>query len=139
METDLKLATKVAWKLYGLPYIWGGDDPMDGFDCSGLCVEILKSVGMLPRKGDWNANSFYELFKDKIDHPSAGCLVFWGNGRKMTHVEFCIDELHTMGASGGGSANMTREDAIRKNAFVKVRPIVGGRAEAKAIVDPFQE
>jgi len=54
----------------------------------------------------------------------------------MTHVEFCIDELHTIGASGGGNRNLTQEDAIRTNAYVKVRPIIG-RIEYKAIVNPF--
>jgi len=130
------LAVKIAWKLYGLQYTWGGDDPMAGFDCSGLCIDILKSVGILPRDGDWTANSLHELFKNKPDHPSAGCLVFWGNKRRMTHVEFCIDELHTIGASGGGNRNLTQEDAIRTNAYVKVRPIIG-RIEYKAIVNPF--
>jgi len=135
---DKELALRVGWKLYGLPYIWGGDDTVAGFDCSGMCIEILKSVGKLSRKGDWTADSLYRLFNNKLDHPSAGCLVFWGNERRMVHVEFCIDELHTLGASGGGSKNMTREDAIRRNAYVKVRPIAG-RADPKAIVNPFMD
>jgi len=28
-------------------YLWGGDDPLAGFDCSGFVIEILKSVGIL--------------------------------------------------------------------------------------------
>ena len=139
MDHKRELALKIAWKFYGLSYIWGGDDPIKGVDCSGLVVEILKSVGVLSRKGDWNANSLYQLFNNKPSEPKAGCLVLWGNNKRMTHIEFCIDGVHTMGASGGGSANMTREDAIRKNAYVKVRPIVGDRGKYKAIVDPFQE
>ena len=48
------VATKVAWHYLGTPYIWGGDD-FSGFDCSGFVIEILKSVGILPRDGDWTA------------------------------------------------------------------------------------
>ena len=76
METQRELAIKVAWRMWGGPYLWGGDDPMEGFDCSGLCVEILKSVGILPRNGDWNAHGLYRLFEDNVvDSPVKGCLV----------------------------------------------------------------
>ena len=46
-----------------------------GFDCSGYCIEILKSVGLLPRKGDWTAAGLFEKF-GKVVEPSTGCLVF---------------------------------------------------------------
>ena len=59
------LVCNQAWRYLGKPYIWGGDDPVGGFDCSGLVVELFKSVGKLPRQGDWTAHDLWLKFKDK--------------------------------------------------------------------------
>jgi len=123
----------------GLFYKWGGDDP-SGFDCSGFVIEILKSVGVLPRKGDWTAEGLYGKFINyKVKTPEAGCLVFWWdkNGRKVIHVEFCIDENRTIGASGGGSYTLDLENAIKHNAFIKIRPINYGRLGKIEFINPF--
>ena len=42
-----KIATEVAMGFRGLPYLWGGDDPVAAFDCSRMCIEVLKSVDMV--------------------------------------------------------------------------------------------
>ena len=65
-----------------------------------------------------------------------GCLVFYGD--PITHVEFCIDDTFSIGASGGGRDCTTIEDAIRKNAFVKLRPILRNR-KIYGYVDPFKK
>ena len=134
--SKLKLAIKVAWTFVGTFYRWGGDDP-SGFDCSGLVIEILKSVGKLPRSGDYTANKlFWKFAGSQVATPEAGCLVFWGKDvRHITHVEFCIDGEQTIGASGGGSSTTTIEAAKAQNAYVKVRPI---RENYVAIVNPFK-
>jgi len=130
------LATKIAWANYGLPYRWGGDDPLAGFDCSGLCIEILKSVGILPRNFDTTANGLYQRFTKAIS-PSEGCLVFWrGSGQSMIHVEYCIDSVHSIGASGGGSSTISTQAAIDQNAYIKVRPIMN-RGSIPVFADPF--
>jgi cell wall-associated NlpC family hydrolase len=49
--TRRKMAVEYAEKFIGKFYKWGGDDPA-GFDYSGLAIEVLKAVGVLPRKGD---------------------------------------------------------------------------------------
>lgn len=134
-----EVGLKVAWSFLGTSYLWGGDDPMAGFDCSGFCVEILKSVGILPRKGDWTANMLWERLKDKeTDKPYSGCLVFWNNKAKdrIVHVEFSINDTLCIGASGGGSKTITVEDAIKQNAYIKVRPWKTRRF-VKGFIDPF--
>ena len=134
---DRDLAIKIAWKMWGMPYIWGGDDSIAGFDCSGMVIEILKSVGKLPRDGDWTAHSLYKMFQARIvTMPHAGCLVFWGSSDHITHIEMMLDDLRTIGASGGGSRTQTEKDAIVQNAYVKIRPLAG-RRNLVAIVDPF--
>ena len=130
---SVQLAVAVAWSFHGTPYIWGGDDPT-GFDCSGLVIEILQSVGKLPRVGDWTANDLWLKYRDtQTNHQSPGCLAFWFRDGRATHVEFCIDPVHAIDASGGGSATLTPCDAATQNAFVKVRPVRPGAI----ICDPF--
>lgn len=134
-----EIAIKVAWSMLGLPYIWGGDDMVGGFDCSGMVIEVLKSVGALPRKGDWPAAGLFEYFKDKeVATPYEGCLVFWRgqSSVRIIHVEFCISPTLSIGASGGGSATMSAADAIKQNAYIKIRPWET-RLYVAGFVDPF--
>lgn len=164
-ELKKLLAREVAMAFIGKWYKWGGDDP-DGFDCSGFVTEVLKSVGLIGRNERLTAAGFYNRFVQyKTDAPSLGCLVFWGkpllngvsyydndgtlvypgagDGRVttdkkffITHIEFVLDGYHTVGATGGGSGTTTEADAIRNNAFIKVRPIE--RTDKKvAMVNPF--
>jgi cell wall-associated NlpC family hydrolase len=128
-------AIKVAWSFLGTPYRWGGDDPT-GFDCSGFCIEILKSVGKLPRRGDWTAAMLFDKFSRSVG-PGPGRLVFWKNNRgRIIHVEFCLDATLSIGASGGGSRTQTPGDAARQNAYVKIRPFAS-RPGLAGFVDPF--
>src|SRR4030042_3813462 len=144
MQETKEIAIKIAWHYLGTPYRWRGDDPMAGFDCSGLAVEVLKSVGVLPRVGDWSAESLYELFKKKggiVSKPSEGCLAFWVSfpGGKIRHVEIMINEMLSIGASGGGSKTLTIDDAVSQNAYIKIRPINFNDPEMFGFVDPFKE
>ena len=112
----------LALRWVGKPYLWGGDDPVAGFDCSGLMVELLTSVGKIPRGADLTAEGLRQRFL-AVTQPARGCLVFWGDQQKgATHVELLLDEDLAIGASGGGSKTITLEEAIRTNAFIKVRP-----------------
>ncbi len=56
-------AVSYAQRFIGLPYLWGGDDPIAGFDCSGLIVDVLQAVGLLAHKSDYSAAALYEQFK----------------------------------------------------------------------------
>lgn len=140
---SLAIATQVAWSFHGLPYKWGGDDPMKGFDCSGYVIEILKSVGLLPRKGDWTANSLYNMFIDNsFGVAEEGMLVFWRRSNpnvppyKIIHVEYCLTSELSIGASGGGGSTITEQDAVEQNAYIKVRPF-RSRVNHLGFYDPF--
>jgi len=131
-------AVRYIWAFLGLPYRWGGDDPMAGFDCSGLVVEVLQGVGLLPHKSDYTAGGLYEKFKsNEVVRGCAGCLCLWFNTLgEFTHVEMMVDDYHTIGASGGGGGTTSGQAAIDQNAFIKMRPL-GYRGTNYKLVDPF--
>jgi cell wall-associated NlpC family hydrolase len=140
MKNELKdIADKIAFSFLGKPYVWGGDDPVNGFDCSGFCIEILKSIGALPRQGDWTAEGLWNrLIAKQVSEPYGGCLVFWtGSTDKIIHVEYAINEELCIGASGGGSKTQSNQDAIDQNAYIKVRPWKT-RKNVKGFIDPFK-
>ena len=134
-----KLVQRIAFHYLGTFYIWGGDDP-SGFDCSGFVIECLKSVGALPRKGDWTANVLSKKHVSIIN-PEGGDLVFWYNKSKskIIHVEICIGKGLSIGASGGGSKTRTIANAMRNNAFIKVRPIASRSGDVKYSNPYFKE
>ena len=135
MRHKRDLALWIAFHYLGTPYSWGGDDFT--FDCSGFVIEILKSVGMLPREGDWTAAQL--ALRWPRSRSGKGNLVFWENeAEKIIHVEMCIGAGLAIGASGGGSQTTSLAAAIRHNAFVKIRPI-NSRPNVWGFVDPFAE
>lgn len=134
-----KIASSIAFHFVGLPYIWGGDDAIAGFDCSGFVQEPLISVGKYPRGEDRTAEGIYIYYRDlgkEVKYAKEGCLVFYAKKNKINHVEYVWKHGLTIGASGGGSKTKTRDDAIRHNAYVKIRPI---RKDVFAIVNPFMK
>lgn len=112
-----------AMRMVGLPYIWGGDDPINGFDCSGLCIELLKAAGVVDGHFDSTAAGLhqYPAFP-AIDGPRFGVLAFYGKPI-VTHVGFCLNETHMLEAGGGLTSTTNREDAIKQNAYIRIRPI----------------
>jgi cell wall-associated NlpC family hydrolase len=112
----------LAVKFSGIPYIWGGNNPRIGFDCSGFVIWILQVFGVL-KGGDWNALMLSGLFH-RTQEPQKGDLVFYGERENaITHVMMYFGRGMVIGASGGGHLTLTPEDAAKKNAMVKIKPI----------------
>ncbi len=143
--TPRQLALEVARSFLGTMYRWGGNDPT-GFDCSGLVIEALRSVGVLPRKGDWSAHQLlHEVFKGRPRvHPPGtlepGLIVFWArDDGHIRHVEMAYTALTngtvlTIGAQGGGSKTTSTQAAAEQDAYVKIRPVAPNWVAA---IDPF--
>lgn len=125
MKDDILLA--YAMRFVGLPYLWGGDDPIKGYDCSGLVLELLKSVGKTPHTLDVNAQGLFRMFYKQgaiTINPSCGDLAFYGKDNdNVTHVGMCVDSSRVIEAGGGGSKTTTTEAAAQQNAYIRLRPI----------------
>jgi len=136
--TKRELACKYLWEWLGTQYSYGGDD-FSSMDCSGMVIEVLQSVGILPHQYDNTAHGLYLKYKDNLvegDKVRPGCLVFWFKNGRARHVMMIYDYGFVIGACGGGSDTKTTKDAIRDNAFVKLRPI-GYDGDSYKICDPF--
>lgn len=131
---------QLEWFIYNLmaylhaPYKWGGDDPT-GIDCSGLVVDSLHACGMLKPKTDYTANGLWELYKGNRINGEAqeGDLLFWFVGDRATHVAVALDPHFCITADGGGSTTLDLDDAVKQNAFVKIRPIQHRNTEPKIV------
>lgn len=139
----LAVARGVAFSLLNKPYIWGGNTPA-GYDCSGLVIEILKSIGLLPEKGDWTAHGLYSYFRTlKISESdmTEGCLIFWDNEHQIVnHVEYALSPTLSIGARGGSRHIKTATDALKYGAYSKIRPWKNREGRhIRALIDPFYQ
>lgn len=119
----MDLLIQYALRFVGVPYKWGGSNPITGLDCSGFVQQILASAGIDP-PGDQTAQALYNYFCESgtFNTYSAGALAFYGqNVNKIIHVGFMIDQYRIIEAGGGDSTTRTKEDAALKDAFVRVR------------------
>jgi cell wall-associated NlpC family hydrolase len=121
-----------------VPYKWGGDNPLEGFDCSGFVQWVLASVGLDP-EGDQTAQTLYNHFKlqgEVIGKLEPGALVFYGPGRKhIKHVAIGIDRYRVIEAGGGDRTTQTHRDACKKGACVRER-LYDHRKDLVVIIKP---
>jgi len=120
---ERKLAIKSAMHLLGTPYVWGGNLPHEGIDCSGFVIFVeLKPFGIMEENEDKRAIDLYEMLKEcVVENPYKACLVFYDN---FKHVELCIDETYSIGATQGA---------------VQLRRIRRKGKKIEAFVDPFMK
>lgn len=135
----MQILIQYALQFVGLPYKWGGDDPILGFDCSGFVQELLAAVGLDPA-GDQTAQALYDIFKSKAGSAMVqdeGSLLFFGKSvKEITHVAFAITPLLMIEAGGGGSKTNSAQDAAAQNAYLRIRPI-SRRSDLVASIRPF--
>lgn len=129
---DLALLKSYVISLIGTPYFYGGDDPISGFDCSGLASEILRASGLCAWNWRGNAQAIHDLLSSKSmlmkgttpQVQQLGAFAFYGvNAANIDHVTFCLDGTTMVEAGGGDHTTVTKDIASRQNAFVRLRPI----------------
>ena len=129
MSSNIDLALKVAWSMHGLPYRWGGDDPISGTDCSGFVSEILRSVGAIGPKARETTHSLWQNFQDRVvnhSHIEPGDILLFSSNDGVSginHTGIAIGNGAMIEAGGGDSSTTSDDQASKQNAFVRVRPI----------------
>lgn len=133
----MELLRDYALTFVGVPYKWGGSNPIEGLDCSGYVQLILAAAGMDP-PGDQTAQALYNTLKLKsaIGVRELGSIAFYGPSlSQISHVGFCLDSHRMIHAAGGNHLTLTPKDASLKNAFVKVT-MINYRSDLIAILKP---
>lgn len=104
-------AVAAAESQIGVPYVWGGESPGRGFDCSGLVQWAWGVAGVgLPRTA---AAQYDAIPHIPLSDLEPGDLVFWAYGGGVSHVGMYV---------GGGNV----VDAPQTGQDVQIQPIWGG-------------
>lgn len=129
-----------ALSFLGTPYKWGGNNAIEGLDCSGLVIELLKSTGEQLPASDMTSQELFNHYQAGLgewNRQSVGALAFYGESNsRITHVAMLLDEYRIIEAGSGGQMVLTRDDAAAKGAVVRIRPI-GYRKDLTAIIKPY--
>ncbi len=108
---------KTAKDFIGVPYLWGGQSPDDGFDCSGLTMTVYQLNGLnLPRHSRTQFDAGDSISKNDLQK---GDLVFFaknGSGR-VSHVGLYIGGGRFIHASSQGKK--IRIDSLSEAYFTK--------------------
>lgn len=87
-----------AKELVGVKYIWGGNTPQSGLDCSGLLYYIQKKAGS--EVGDMTASGYSKLGKKiPIGQQKVGDFLFFGY--PVTHCAIFIGNGYMIESRGG--------------------------------------
>lgn len=137
---NAELLKQYLFALVGRPYHWGGDDPIQGWDCSGLAGEAMRAIGLLPHGQKQSAQMLYAWLAKMPEVKQAavpGALAFYGTDTShVIHVAVCLGGNLMIEAGGGSSDTVNDSVASQRNAFVKMRPILYRRDFLAVLTHP---
>ena len=98
----------------GLPYVWGGEDPNRGFDCSGLIKFTFQEFDIkLPHRADLQFNYGEQVSRSNLE---AGDVVFFATGGyPIGHVGIYVGEGQFIHAPRSGKP--VQVDTISKGYY----------------------
>lgn len=114
--------------MLGVPYIWGGNNPMTGLDCSGFIQIVLKKLGYIKDNQDRTAQDIFQYMSQNraslCSELKGDCLLFFGKSVfDITHIALSIDSEWMIEAAHGGSQVVLEQHAIDKRAKVEFNRI----------------
>lgn len=113
-----------AKELLGVRYVWGGNTPAQGLDCSGLLYYIQKKAGSDVR--DMNASGYSELGKKiGIGQKKPGDFLFFG--RPVTHCAIYVGNGYMIESRGG------RKNTAENPGMGVVKSLVSRRSDLSCI------
>ena len=113
-----------AKELLGVKYVWGGNTPQSGFDCSGLLYYIQKKAGS--EVGDLTASGYSKLGKKiPIGEQKAGDFLFFGD--PVTHCAIFIGNDYMIESRGG------RKNTADNPGIGVVKSLVSRRSDLSCI------
>jgi cell wall-associated NlpC family hydrolase len=101
---------ELALSMVGVQYRYGGADPREGFDCSGLVYYAFTSNGHdVPRT---SREQFNAAQKIPLAEAAEGDLVFFQDQEKLSHVGIYLGDGQFVHApSSGGTVSVANIDA----------------------------
>jgi cell wall-associated NlpC family hydrolase len=101
---------ELALSMVGVPYRYGGADPSEGFDCSGLVYYTYASNGhVVPRTSQGQLSASRQI---PLTLAIEGDLVFFQDQEKLSHVGIYLGAGRFVHApSSGGTVSVASLDA----------------------------
>ena len=93
-------AVQAAQSQLGVPYVWGGEQPGVGFDCSGLTQWAWRQAGVaIPRTA---AGQYAAITHVPLSDIQPGDLLFWDEGGTIGHVAMYVGNGEVIQAPATG-------------------------------------
>ena len=93
---------QLALSMVGVPYRYGGADPSEGFDCSGLVHYTYASNGQaVPRSSQ---SQFEAARKVSLEEAAEGDLLFFRDQDKLSHVAIYLGDGRFVHAPSSGKS-----------------------------------
>lgn len=138
MAKSKSAIVKEAESCLGIPYVYGGNNPLQGLDCSGLVCWVLKRFGMVKTAQDFSAAQLHTLLTTlgatSLETPEAGALLFFGR-KQITHIAIAIGSARMIEAGGGDHTTTNPALAAKAGAMVR-RQMISSRADLYGILMP---
>lgn len=124
-KTENEVLYDFLMSFLNIPYIYGGNTPIPGLDCSALSLRLVRAMGF-----NWPDMTADSMWHRTVPTHQKGIRTFCFYGKisdtgvvtRATHVAPMVNDRFIIEAGGGDRHTKTVEQAIEKNAFVRIRP-----------------